>query len=75
MLTDTQRRAVRQFYRRARGRFGLTQSEVAARVPMHRTTLSKVEAGRVELMPEQRARLAQVLQVKAALLPRIKRAA
>ena len=75
MLTDTERRAVRTAYRKLRGRLALTQTETAAAAKIHRTALSKIEAGKIAPTPEQRRALARALRVKVADVPSFRRAA
>ena len=75
MLNDIAREAIWRFYRSKRGALVLSQTQAADAAKLHRTTLSKIEAGKIEPTPAQRRALARLLRVSVKDIPTTKRAA
>jgi transcriptional regulator with XRE-family HTH domain len=75
MTNDTERRAVRAFYRQRRLTLDLPAQVVAARAGIHVTAYSQIENGWRVPTAEQAKTLARILKVKTAELPAQRRAA
>ena len=69
MLNETQRRTIRNAYRRLRDERGLTSQEVAGKVGIHFTAYSQIENGwRVPTVAQFKA-IARVLKTQPSELP------
>lgn len=68
MSEDEKRRAIARRIREARHLAGLSQSQVAELMGMHRPTVSEIEAGRRRVASEELTKLAELFGVSTAWL-------
>lgn len=66
--TDSQKKAIADRLRMAREYAGLSQTQVAKMLTMHRPTISEIEAGRRNVTAEELSTFAQIYDVRVEWL-------